>query len=240
MMPLPLDRHDVRDFAAGLDDMLVIEEKNATLELLVRDALVRRDRAAACVGQARRRRPGRRALPRAARRRPRSCPPCGSISAPRLGDRLAPGAPAPRPQPDPTQRRARAVLLLRVPAQHQHAGRAGHAGRRRHRLPRDGGADGRRSRGRCRRPHVHGQRGCAMDRHGAVHRAPAPRPEPRRRHVLPLRFAGDPGGGRGRHRHHVQAALQRHGGDDRRAGRARRARRPRRHAACCSPTASRA
>ncbi len=39
MMPLPLDRHDVREFAAGLDDVLVIEEKNATLELLVRDAL---------------------------------------------------------------------------------------------------------------------------------------------------------------------------------------------------------
>ena len=38
-MPLPLDRHDVRDFAAGLTDVLVIEEKNATLELLVRDAL---------------------------------------------------------------------------------------------------------------------------------------------------------------------------------------------------------
>ncbi len=39
LMPLPLDRHDVREFAAGLDDVLVIEEKNATLELLVRDAL---------------------------------------------------------------------------------------------------------------------------------------------------------------------------------------------------------
>src|SRR5262245_10156947 len=39
MMPLPLDRHDVRDFAEGLDDILVIEEKNPTLELLIRDAL---------------------------------------------------------------------------------------------------------------------------------------------------------------------------------------------------------
>jgi indolepyruvate ferredoxin oxidoreductase len=39
LMPLPLDRHDVREFAAGLTDVLVIEEKNATLELLVRDAL---------------------------------------------------------------------------------------------------------------------------------------------------------------------------------------------------------
>jgi indolepyruvate ferredoxin oxidoreductase len=39
LMPLPLDRHDVREFAAGLSDVIVIEEKNPTLELLVRDAL---------------------------------------------------------------------------------------------------------------------------------------------------------------------------------------------------------
>jgi indolepyruvate ferredoxin oxidoreductase len=39
IMPIPLDRHDVREFAAGLTDVLVIEEKNPTLELLVRDAL---------------------------------------------------------------------------------------------------------------------------------------------------------------------------------------------------------
>jgi indolepyruvate ferredoxin oxidoreductase len=39
LMPLPLDRHDVRDFAAGLSDIVVIEEKNPTLEMIVRDAL---------------------------------------------------------------------------------------------------------------------------------------------------------------------------------------------------------
>ncbi len=39
LMPVPLDRHDVREFAAGLSDVLVLEEKNPTLELLVRDAL---------------------------------------------------------------------------------------------------------------------------------------------------------------------------------------------------------
>ena len=38
-MPIPLDRHDVRSFAEGLTDVLVIEEKNPTLEMLVRDAL---------------------------------------------------------------------------------------------------------------------------------------------------------------------------------------------------------
>ena len=39
MMPLPLDRYDVREFADGLSDILVIEEKNPTLELTIRDAL---------------------------------------------------------------------------------------------------------------------------------------------------------------------------------------------------------
>ena len=39
LMPIPLERHDVRQFAEGLDEVLVIEEKNPTLELLVRDAL---------------------------------------------------------------------------------------------------------------------------------------------------------------------------------------------------------
>ncbi len=39
LMPIPLERHDVRQFAAGLTDVLVIEEKNPTLELLMRDAL---------------------------------------------------------------------------------------------------------------------------------------------------------------------------------------------------------
>ncbi|MEO6570658.1 MAG: indolepyruvate ferredoxin oxidoreductase family protein, partial [Ilumatobacteraceae bacterium] len=39
LMPVPLDRHDVREFAQGLSEILVIEEKNPTLEVLVRDAL---------------------------------------------------------------------------------------------------------------------------------------------------------------------------------------------------------
>lgn len=38
-MPIPLDPHDVREFAEGLDEILVIEEKNPTLERLVRDSL---------------------------------------------------------------------------------------------------------------------------------------------------------------------------------------------------------
>ncbi|HEY5664999.1 MAG TPA: indolepyruvate ferredoxin oxidoreductase family protein [Ilumatobacter sp.] len=39
LMPIPLERSDMREFARGLTDVLVIEEKNPTLELLTRDAL---------------------------------------------------------------------------------------------------------------------------------------------------------------------------------------------------------
>jgi indolepyruvate ferredoxin oxidoreductase len=39
LMPVPLDRHDVRRFADGLTDVLVVEEKNPTLELRIRDSL---------------------------------------------------------------------------------------------------------------------------------------------------------------------------------------------------------
>ena len=166
MMPLPLDRHDVRDFADGLDDVLVIEEKNATLELLVRDALY--DVAERPRVWGKRDADGQVVVPyHGLLDADRILPALRLHLGARLADRLAPGAPAPRPQPDPAQRRPRPVLLLRVPAQHQHPGRAGHARRRRHRLPRDGRTDGPRSSGRRGRPHVHGQRGRAMDRHGA-------------------------------------------------------------------------
>jgi indolepyruvate ferredoxin oxidoreductase len=39
LAPISLDKHVVREFAEGLSDIFVIEEKNATLELLMRDAL---------------------------------------------------------------------------------------------------------------------------------------------------------------------------------------------------------
>ena len=39
LMPVPLDRHDVRRFAEGLTDVLIVEEKNPTLELRIRDSL---------------------------------------------------------------------------------------------------------------------------------------------------------------------------------------------------------
>ena len=66
--------------------------------------------------------------------------------------------------------------------------------------------------------HGDGQRGHAVDRHGAVRRARPPHPEHRRRHVLPLGTARGPRRRRRRRQHHLQAALQRRRRDDRRAG----------------------
>ncbi len=39
LMPVPIDPHQIREFADGLTEVVVVEEKNPTLERLVRDAL---------------------------------------------------------------------------------------------------------------------------------------------------------------------------------------------------------
>jgi indolepyruvate ferredoxin oxidoreductase len=62
-----------------------------------------------------------------------------------------------------------------------------------------------------------GGEGAAVDRHRAVHRDEARVREPRRRHLLPLGPARDPRGGGRERQHHLQDPLQRRGRDDRRA-----------------------
>ena len=71
----------------------------------------------------------------------------------------------------------------------------------------------------------HGRRGRGLDRPGAVHRREAHLPESRRRHLLPLRPAGDPRRRRRRRQHHLQDPVQRRGRDDRRPAARRAARR---------------
>ena len=90
----------------------------------------------------------------------------------------------------PAHREPHALLLQRLPAQHLDEGSRGHARRRRHRVPRHGRPDGTGTGRRHRRADRDGQRGCAVDRHVAVHRSRPHRAEPRRRHLLPLRLAG--------------------------------------------------
>jgi indolepyruvate ferredoxin oxidoreductase len=51
LMPVPVDEQQVRDFAHGLAEVLVIEEKNPTLELLVKSAMYDSDERPRVVGR---------------------------------------------------------------------------------------------------------------------------------------------------------------------------------------------
>ncbi len=218
LMPVPVDEQLVRDFAHGLAEVLVVEDKNPTLELLVKSAMYDSDERPRVVG-------------RRDERGEALVPGTGMLDADRLLEPLRRrlvarlGDDRLRPLPVPRERSLIPLAVNRTPfycsgCPHNvsHARAGGHARRRRHRMPRDGRPDGSRARRRRGRADGDGQRGRAVDRHGPVHRAPAPRPEHRRRHVLPLRLARRPGGGRRRGRHDLQAALQRHRRDDRRPG----------------------
>ena len=50
-MPVPLDEDEVRRFAHGLKEVLVVEEKNPTLEVLVKGALYTWDERPTVVGR---------------------------------------------------------------------------------------------------------------------------------------------------------------------------------------------
>ncbi len=51
LMPVPVDEQQVRDFAHGLAEVLVVEEKNPTLELLVKSAMYSSDERPVVVGR---------------------------------------------------------------------------------------------------------------------------------------------------------------------------------------------
>ena len=51
LMPIPIDEQQVRDFAHGLAEVLVVEEKNPTLELLVKSAMYDSDERPRVVGR---------------------------------------------------------------------------------------------------------------------------------------------------------------------------------------------
>ena len=96
LMPVPVDETQVREFAHGLAEVLVVEEKNPTLELLVKSALYDADERPRVVGRhderggsagpghrAARRRPPARAAPPPALRPPRRRPPASAPGPPR-------------------------------------------------------------------------------------------------------------------------------------------------------------
>ena len=219
LMPVPLDPAQCASSRTGLEEVLVVEEKNPTLEGVIKSALYDGPHHPRVVG--RDDEDGRCSSTATGRSTSTSCSPrCTPGSPAALADRMRPLDELVKPERPriALTRQPQPVLLLGLPAQLEHARRAGHARRRRHRLPRDGRPHGPRTRRRPRRADPDGRRGRTVDRDRAVRRTRPPRPEPRRRDVLPLRLARGARRGGGRRRHHLQAALQRHRGDDRRSG----------------------
>ena len=176
----PLEPEIVREFARGLTEILVVEEKAPLLEGQVKDDPVRHRRRPARPRQARRERraadpaPG----PSTPTWRPRPSPSACAATGCRAHGRRHGGRPA-APDADRapgtavTAARATrtAVLLLGLPAQPLHRRPGRRAGRRGHRLPHDGRAQPR-EQGHAHRADPDGRRGHAVDRPGAVHRRP--------------------------------------------------------------------
>ncbi|MEJ7722140.1 MAG: hypothetical protein WKF58_17720 [Ilumatobacteraceae bacterium] len=228
LMPVPLDDGQIREFAHGLAEVLVIEEKNPTLEWLVKNALYDGAERPKVVGKHDER--GDWLIPATGLLdADRLLAPIHARLSQRLGDERL------RPLPRKTERSLIPLTVNRTPfycsgCPHNLSTRVAEgtlvgggigchamvALMEPERIGDIAGLDG------------DGQRGRAVDRDVAVRRAQAPRAEPRRRHVLPLRTPRRARRDRRRHRHHVQAALQRHRGDDGWPGRHRCDDRPRR------------
>ncbi len=103
-MPVPFDEDLVRRFATGLEEIFVVEEKNPTLERLVRDALYDASSRPRVVGKTH-----RTASPLPSYGRLDADHIVASLRdrlAPRLSDRLAPEAPSPRERIPLTVQRA--------------------------------------------------------------------------------------------------------------------------------------
>ncbi len=145
-LPLPFDVDVARSFARGLDEIVVVEEKDPTLELLMKDALYGTPDAPRVLGK--RDDHGNQLLVGyGVLVADLITPALRSRLEGRVGDAAHPRAAAPaRAHVDPAERRAIAVLLLRMPAQLGVQGPRRRARRRRHRLPHDDAADGRRTR----------------------------------------------------------------------------------------------
>ena len=191
-MLFPMEPTVVRDFAQGLEEIFVIEEKRPFLEMFAKNVLYGRANAPRIVGKF-------------DEEEKELLPHYGEFESDVIGRAL-------------TKRLSRKTRLESAEAWLQPPGRDPRAASKlatatrtawycsgcphnsstkalrgqhrvgRHRLPHDGDVDGPQRRD----GHAHGRRRRAVDRHGAVHRRDAHLPEHGRRHVRPLREPGDP------------------------------------------------
>ena len=219
-MVWPLDSVIVRDFARGLDLIVVVEEKRPLLEDQIRSILYGEPRAPRIVGKyfdgpAFDPLQGAPAIPNHgeiyARTHRRGSgqgafPPRSELRAERAGDDARRGA------QQPAGADAQSGLLRRVPAQPLDPSARGQPGARRDRLSLDGDA-GQPAADRDRL--AYGRRRNDVARPTAVH-PPGPRVrQHRRRHLRPFGLARDPSGDRRRRADHLQDPVQRLRLDDR-------------------------
>ena len=222
--PYPLSQRELAEFAQGLELIIVVEEKRSLVEVQVREELYGTANQPTCIGKKRRAR--QLAVPAEGRAR--------SQRDRDLHRRAAAGAHA-RTSSWPAHvarlKEAQRVLAetadiaTRIPyfcsgCPHNSStvvpkGMRAYAGIGCHYMVQWMDRD-------TLGLHPDGRRGRQLDRRGAVLQAPARVPEPRRRHLQPLRLHGDPRRDRGRHQHHLQDPVQRRGRDDRRADERRR------------------
>ena len=168
--PWPISRQDLKQFAEGLELIIVVEEKRSLLEVQVREELYGTANQPVCIGkrdeqgnwlfpgQGRARSQRRRALHR------RAHPAAHRAERADRRRGRAPQGGAAHPRRDQGHRRPHAVFLLGLPAQHLDRGAGGHARLCGHRLPLHGAVDGPLDA----RLHADGRRGRQLDRRGAV------------------------------------------------------------------------
>ena len=220
-MVWPLDSVIVRDFADGLDLIVVVEEKRPLIEDQMRSILYGAHGAPRIVGKyfdGRRvrsgaRRAGHSQLRRDFARTHRRGAGQGAFP-PRSELRLERAGSAERGAQQSPGADAQSGILRRMPAQPFDAGPRGEPRARGNRMPLDGDA-GQSATNRNRI--AHGRRRNDVARAAAVHPPGSRVRQHRRRHLRPFRLARDPPGDRGRRADHLQDSFQRLRLDDRRS-----------------------
>ena len=221
--PWPISRAELRDFAKGLELIIVVEEKRSLIEVQVREELYGTANQPVVIGKRDEKEdwlfPVKGALD------PHDIAIAVGERVLRRGhvEEIANKVSRLKQAQSAVARHdrrvgAHALFLLGLPAQLIHRGAAGHARLRGHRLPLHVAVDG----PQHARLDPHGRRGRELDRRGAVLQAQPRVPESRRRHLQSLRLSGDPRGGRVGRQRHLQDPVQRCGRDDRRAAQRRR------------------
>ena len=216
--PWPISRDDLKQFADGLELIIVVEEKRSLIEVQVREELYGTANQPVCIGK--KDEQGNWLFPVKGALDPNEVAICiGERILQRVGPNEEIAARVARLKDAQRILAATEDVAVRIPyfcsgCPHNSStvvpeGMRAYAG---HRLPLHGAMDGPLDAGL----HPDGRGGRELDRRGAVLQAAARVPESRRRHLQPFRLHGDPRGDRLGREHHLQDPVQRRRRHDRR------------------------